>query len=417
LWGKIDQFKGLTQVKLDSILLIKTDSLLKPAKIVDKLDESTEAELVTIKDVKLLDYTKWTNSGGGFNVKVANSKDTFSIRIDADTDIFGKAHPVGVFDITGLGSQYDKTAPYFGGYQLLPRYVEDINPYSAEDYILKKIGEVTQIDDDGKGISVGTTCELRGLVYGVNFKPSGLQFTIIDDLNDGIGVYSKNEKFGYTVKEGDYISIKGTIDQYNGLLQIKPDTIIKISSGNTLYNPQLVSKLGEETESQLITLKNLTIKNTSEWKADGSSFNVTVTNGTDDFTMRIDNDVDLSTAIMPDYEFNLTGIGGQYDPSLPYTEGYQILPRYAVDIEKVSKVQNTNISPIEIYPNPVSDFIIIKKNNNENINSISIYSTNGKKVKTFSTFSKLDIKDLEKGVYKLMISIGRNTFYKTVIKL
>jgi len=373
--------------------------------------------LVTIKDVKLLDYTKWTNTGNGFNVKVANSQDTFKIRIDADTDIFGKSHPVGTFSITGLGGQYDKISPYFDGYQLLPRYIEDINPYSADDYPIKKIGEVTEVDDEGKGISVGTNCELRGLVYGVNLRPSGLQFTIIDDLNDGIGVFSFSKQFGYTVKEGDYLSIKGAIDQYNGLLQIKPDTIITISTGHTLYNSKVVAQLGEETESQLITIKNLTIKNPSEWKADGSSFNVTVTNGEDDYIMRIDNDVELSTSAAPDYKFNLTGIGSQYDKNEPYTEGYQILPRYALDIENVSKVHDLDIDSIELYPNPTSDYLYIKTNSDTGIESITVYSLNGKKAKTFLNTAKLNVKDLKKGIYKIAFWNGTKTFIKTFVKL
>ncbi len=416
LWGKLNQFRGLTQVRLDSVILTKTDSVLTPANIVTKLDESTEGDLVTIENVKLIDYTRWTNSGKGFNVKVANSKDTFNIRIDADTDIFGKPHPVGVFDITGLAGQYDKSAPLLDGYQLLPRYIKDINPYSAESYPIKKIKEVTQIDDEGKGLSVGNNCELRGLVYGVNLRPSGLQFTIIDEANDGIGVFSFSKKFGYTVKEGDYVSIKGAIDQYKGLLQIKPDTIILISSDHTIYNPQKVNKLGEETESQLITIKNLTIKDLSQWKADGSSFNVTVTNGTDEFLMRIDNDIDLSTEVAPDYTFNLTGIGGQYDSSVPYTDGYQILPRYKADIEKTSGTSSAEFDNLKLYPNPTSDYLFME-NTGSDIKSIVIYSMAGKKIFSTHGRNKIDIKYLKKGIYKIVIKTKESKITKSFIKI
>ncbi len=416
LWGKMDQYKGLTQVRLDSVVLLQKDSILNQAIITNKLDETTEGELVKIKDVTLLDYTRWTNSGSGFNVKVTNSTDTFNIRIDADTDIFGKAHPVGTFDITGLGGQYDKTHPLFDGYQLLPRYIADINPYSAVGYPIKKINEVTQVDNDGKGISVGTNCELRGLVYGINLRPAGLQFTMIDELNDGIGVFSVTKKFGYTVNEGDYISIKGKIDQYKGLLQIKPDTIILISSGHQIFKAKQTTKLGEETESQLITIKNLKIKNPSEWKADGSSFNVIVTNSTNEYIMRIDNDVELSRIAAPDYTFNVTGIGNQFDDTMPFTEGYQILPRYTSDIEKTTSNNNPNISSIIIYPNPASDFLNIEAFNIEKINSIIIYSLDGKRVKSFNRTTKIDIKNLENGIYKMVIITRHNSIVKAFIK-
>lgn len=415
LWGKMDQFNGLTQINLDSVLVVRVDSVIEDPIVINNMNENTEGQLVKINDVHLLDHTKWSNSGQGFNVQVANVTDTFDLRIDKDTDIFGQPHPVGIFSVTGLCGQYDKTKPLFEGYQLLPRYVEDINPFNAEQYPFKPIGEVTEIDSQGKGVSVGLKYELRGVVYGINLRPTGLQFTLIDQLNDGIGVFNYEGNLDYIVKEGDYISVKGTIDQYNGLLQINPIEIVKISSDNGLYLPITTIELNEESESQLIKINNVYLKDVTEWKGDGTGFNVTVTNGTDEYLMRIDNDLDLSTVEAPDYNFNLTGIGGQYDETSPFTDGYQISPRYALDIEKISSTFDISNDEIVLYPNPTKDYLnLIKKD--IRIYSIKVFSNIGKKVYESNDTEILNISNLNSGMYKALINTNKGVFTKAFIK-
>lgn len=414
LWGKMDQYYGLTQINLDSIILIKVDSIVEDPITITEMNENTEGQLVKIENVRLLNHLQWTNSGQGFNVEVANSNDTFAIRIDNDTEIFGMPHPVGTFSITGLCGQYDKIKPLFDGYQLFPRYVEDINPYNAEEYPYKTIGEVTDIDNDGLGISVGLACELRGIVHGINLRPSGLQFTIIDQLNDGIGVFNFSGNLDYTVKEGDYISVKGSIGQYNGLLQINPSEIVKISSDNGLYVPTLVTDLNENTESQLIRLNNVYIKDVTEWKGDGTGFNVTVTNGTKDFLMRIDNDLELSIAEAPEYNFNLTGLGVQYDEISPFTEGYQIMPRYALDIEKISSTIDLDNDNITLYPNPTTNYLKIVKDDIR-IYHIKIYSIIGDKVFESGDIEEIDLSSLNSGLYKALINTNKGLVLKSFI--
>ncbi len=416
LWGTMNQFYGLEQIKLDSVILAQEDSIISSPKIVTNLNESTEGQLVTLENVHLVDYTKWSNSGSGFNVRVTNDIDTFNIRIDNDSEIYGHPHPLGTFNITGLGGQYDKIKPYFDGYQLLPRYLTDIDPYDGEAYPYKHINEVTQIDDEGVGLSIGEKCELRGVVYGTNLRPNGLQFTIIDELKDGISVFLKTGNKGFTVVEGYYISIKGQIDQYNGLLQIIPDTIVVISEESSQYPPYTVTKLDENTESQLVTIKNCSIKKPEEWKGDGSSFNVTITNGNNDFTMRIDNDIDLSTMTAPDYSFNLTGIGGQYDPSKPYTDGYQIMPRYASDIEKTTSTFEQEEDNIVVYPNPVNDYIFINTNG-KIFNKAVIYSTTGIKEIEIPFKSKIMVSNLFPGIYNIIIYGKNEVIVKKFLKI
>ena len=53
------------------------------------------------------------------------------MRIDNDVDLYSRPRPVGRFNVAGIGSQFDATSPYLQGYQILPRYVADIEELNS----------------------------------------------------------------------------------------------------------------------------------------------------------------------------------------------------------------------------------------------------------------------------------------------
>ena len=194
------------------------------------------------------------------------------------------------------------------------------------------IGTISSVDANGVVDSLGLTCWTYGVVYGVNMRPGGSQFTVID-ASGGIGVFDFNVVSGYMVNESDSISILGTVGQFNGLAQIDPDSIILHGTGAALKQPTVVGSLVEANESDLIVFEHATLVNPSQWTGSGSGFNVDITNGTDTIQMRVDADVDIYSLPAPVGKFSVCGLGGQFDPSNPYTSGYQLLPRYQADIK------------------------------------------------------------------------------------
>ncbi|MFK8006200.1 MAG: DUF5689 domain-containing protein [Saprospiraceae bacterium] len=200
------------------------------------------------------------------------------------------------------------------------------------------IGLVTGDSDmNGDADSVGVACTLTGVVHGIDMRGgAGIQFTIIDSNNDGIGVFSFNDVSSYVVTEGDEITMDGTVASFNGLAQFNPDTIIVNSTGNALSAVADVADLDESTESQVVRLVGVSLVDPAQWDGAGSN-NIDVTDGTSTWTVRIDSDVaDVNALAPPPGTFNVTGIGGQFDSSDPYTEGYQLFPRYAADVEVIS---------------------------------------------------------------------------------
>jgi len=195
---------------------------------------------------------------------------------------------------------------------------------------LYPIISITGIDEAGIADSIGLICELHGVVHGINMRPQGLQFTLIDET-DGIGVFSSDQNFGYTLIEGDSLHIIGTIEQFNGLTQIVLMDLSYINSDNPLMVPDFVTSLNESSESILVKLKCVELVDPSQWTNTGFGFNVDVNDGANTYQLRIDADTDVFGTPAPDGRFTVIGIGGQFDADSPYDSGYQLLPRYLED--------------------------------------------------------------------------------------
>ncbi len=284
------------------------------------------------------------------------------------------------------------------------------------------IGTVTaDADGDGLGDSLNVNCTLTGVVYGVDMiGTDALSFTIIDDQNEGINVFNFELIDNYVVNEGDEITVQGEIIHFNGLTEIVPVTIVMNSSGNMLFDPTAVTALGEDTESQLIQMTEMTIVDATQWLGDGSSFNVDITDGTNTFTMRIDEDTDAAAMPAPTGTLSITGIGGQFDNDEPYTEGYQILPRYIADI--VEMIGGYAVNPdlgdkINIYPNPVSELLQI----DSEVDLDQVWMTNilGQRVGEWlkpNPQMTIDVSAFQSGVYLLTVvkeeSIWTSSFVK-----
>lgn len=419
--GKTNQVNGLARIDLEEIIYTPIPGQMVTPVEVEELNEETESQLVTLKNVSLVNSAEWGEGSSGFNVEVSDGVKNYIIRIDNDVDLFKLNYPKGKFNISGIGSQYDTIAPFFQGYQLMPRYVADINPYIPGKYNKYPIGLITTVDAEGVADSIGIKCEIEGIVYGINYNPDGLNFSLIDSQNDGININLQNKNMGYTVLEGDEIRVKGTVDQYNGLITMIPDKIALISKGNNTNLPTSATVLNESTESQLIEIKNASWVNPADWKGDGSSFNINMKNDVGIFTVRIESATDLADNPLPAGGlFNLRGIGSQNDLQKPFLDSYRILPRYLSDFKPIAGLtvtENIYQSEIEIYPNPSRKEISIFYHDHT-FDHIRIFDTSGKLLKTITATSDkqtLDISDLQPGVYYFSFSGDDSVESKKVV--
>ncbi|HOY97458.1 MAG TPA: Calx-beta domain-containing protein, partial [Catalimonadaceae bacterium] len=131
--GKIEHFQGYAIIRVDSMRRIVTGRPLKTPTVVTGLNEQTESDLIRLLGFQLVDPAEWTTGVGtsGFTARIYKGTDTINLRVDNNLSLFFDPAPVGVFNVTGLGSQFDSNSPYTSGYEIMPRGSGDIQLVSS----------------------------------------------------------------------------------------------------------------------------------------------------------------------------------------------------------------------------------------------------------------------------------------------
>lgn len=379
---------------------------------------------------------QWTSGGlgnGGETIELrdasGNTVDevTYDDGGDWPTDPDGSGNALVLCDPT---SDNNLAASWSAGTQTLDVFISGVEIFASpgaandctvvepEDYMVYPIGTVTTINADGVADSLGTRSELTGIVHGVNLHPSGVLFTLIDADNNGIAVFNGGQNFGYTVAEGDEVTVQGPIGQYNGLIQVLADSLWMNSAGNALQAVEPVSELNEDTESQLVQIEGVMI---TDAVTAGGGLNVTVTDGTNEYLVRVDFDTNIDTTFingLGTQALRITGIGGQFDSSSPYTEGYQLLPRYQSDIEVIVSTQEpTWAAAVELYPVPVQDVLTVKMP--VAATQYNVYNSLGQLVLNQQTDAQqlnVTTAELAKGVYYLELISNKERLVRKFVK-
>jgi phosphatidylserine/phosphatidylglycerophosphate/cardiolipin synthase-like enzyme len=190
-------------------------------------------------------------------------------------------------------------------------------------------------DPNGVPTDTGQTFTVTGIVTcGNHFGSSGPG--AVQDQTAAISVYGSS--FANYVQVGDSVTLTGKLTHFNGLTQlINPANLVKNETGKVI-TPLVVtiSQINsqqwngfEEYESELIRVNNVTIAGTGNFAY--QNYNITDPTGTGQ--IRIDNDVTsiLGTPI-PSSPVDIIGVLSQYKSSPPYNSGYQLMPRFILDI-------------------------------------------------------------------------------------
>ena len=206
--------------------------------------------------------------------------------------------------------------------------------------VVRTIGSIRGVNNDGVADSLAAVVRLRGVVSSVDFRAGGYSFHL-QDATGGIVVFRSADLSNYTSPlRGDSLEVFGVLGQFNGLLQLVPDTIHLRAQNRPLPIPLVVTSLTEANEGKIVRMNGLTVTTwPSTWS--GSGQNITLSDGTNSIALRV---VPLSGVWnRPQPTGTIDVIGGlqQFDNSLPYTSGYQIFPRDTNDIIPVVAVNPT----------------------------------------------------------------------------
>ena len=398
-----------TGIQLNGKIILATPGILNSSNCADYTINVSNFNF-TPSNIEIFtgEQIEWKNLGGTHNVN--GNKATFP----NNPTSFGNGAPSSLnwsyifrFDVPGIYQYQCDVHGSSGMTGTVTVRMRDIN------YPNVIIGLVTSTNGTGELDSLNKRCRLEGVVYGVNLRPTGLQFTMIDQFDDGINVFLSTGNLGYTVTEGDLIRVKGSITQFNGLAEIIPDSIIKISSGNTLVAATIVTSLSENTESQLVEMKNMQLVDPNTWTNNPLGFTVKITDGNNNWDMRIDNDVNIHGTTAPVGKFDVKGLGTQFDASSPYLEGYQLMPRYISDIKLITSVVEKEQINVMIIPNPVQD--VLKIETRESFHTIQIVDFKGRIVDQFNYKNIIDV-NVSSGFYYLKL-LGQHNRVLKFIKL
>lgn len=131
--GTINTFNGLSQIIPYSVTRLGLKPFPAPRQAstgqLAQDGEQFEGQLVTIVGATITG--RFPPTGANANLSIDDGSGSCVMRIDGDTDIAGTAALQGVVNITGIVTQFDGTAPYNSGYQLMPRSLDDFAVASA----------------------------------------------------------------------------------------------------------------------------------------------------------------------------------------------------------------------------------------------------------------------------------------------
>jgi phosphatidylserine/phosphatidylglycerophosphate/cardiolipin synthase-like enzyme len=129
--GLVQPFSGLTEIVNPRLHTIaSTGNIVDPITVTANQIatdgtggvEQFECRLIRLNGVTVTGSGNWA---GNTNYPLVDATGSTQIRIGTATNLVGTPIPAGAFDLIGVVGQFVSTAPYIGGYQILPRFLAD----------------------------------------------------------------------------------------------------------------------------------------------------------------------------------------------------------------------------------------------------------------------------------------------------
>lgn len=330
----VTEFNGLLQLDQDNVesfeVISMGNPLPEPAEI--SLDQVSDfqSELVRISGLEIVNTTDDTFQGGGSggNYDVTDGETTITLRVESGSFYEGEPIPDGTFTFRGITGA-------FNGPQIQPINEGDIitDGNGGEPDVVT----INEARDQGEGATVtieGTVTRAFGDFVRLQDEsgPTGASGLVIrqtegsffDDVQDG------------TITQGTQVQVSGTLSAFNGLLQINEDDLsnYNVQAQGSLPEPQTPSLTdladnGEDYESELIQVDNLTIVDTEdETFQNGTSYTVEDGDG-NTLTFRVQNDseTEVGGEPIPEGAFTFEGVLGEFSGD------YQLIPVRTDDIQ------------------------------------------------------------------------------------
>jgi len=220
--------------------------------------------------------------------------------------------------------------------------------YLDENYPISSINSLNIINFEGIAIELNKKFEINGIVYSNSLSNNKLSLYIMDKDTNGI-LIEKDITNIPLFNIGEEITVRGTVYQQFGRISFIVDSILTTGNIKPLIKPIVVNTLDEYTESKLIKIEKVQLKDKSQWVQNSTiPFVVTVFNNSKYFDVLITEGSKLSKNPPPFGYFDIVGFGSQNDNTIPYLDNYFIVPRNSDDIIPRKIYTLSNISSLKI---------------------------------------------------------------------
>jgi len=209
------------------------------------------------------------------------------------------------------------------------------------------IATITENDSIGVPLSLGQLVTIQAIVtVGNEFRSP----SFVQDNSGAMAVFGS--EISKALVPGDEVTLSGIVSQYNGLTELTDAILHTVISSGNFITPILVTcsdlfsdgENGIELyEGMLARLNVVTVGDTSgnpisTWAVSGSGTNYRLFDLTGEVDIRVDADVDFVGTPAPQGTFDIIGVVGQYRTSSPFIGGYQLLPRFGIDILAIGPI-------------------------------------------------------------------------------
>ncbi len=295
--------------------------------------------------------------------------------------------------------------------------------------VITPISDIDDVDASGVALSIGQEVALQGVVHCADFESlAGYNFFMIDSLGDGILVSGFGAVSGYLEPtEGDEILVEGVIDQFEGQLEIAPNSITLISQGNELVGPILVIGLDESLEGKYVDLEinNVIQEDVELIDFENGNFNLLIPTPQDTFTIFLLGVAGIEREFIEEFlalndiaSYTITGLVTQVDDEIPFDDGYTLVACSELGFDFVSAASEPAwANELLIFPNPTSYEINISAP--VNIEQLRVMNTQGRLVRIVAieniTYT-LDMSSLPNGVYQIQLINEAGLVNRQIVK-
>ena len=198
------------------------------------------------------------------------------------------------------------------------------------------IAEVIENDASGLPIRLYETVTVQGIVtVDTDTLSTSDNLVYIQDVTGGVQVWEIGAQTT-PLALGHNVMVSGLVDNYLGQTFLSPTSITILGLGGvpqaTAVSTNDLATVGETWEGSLIVIYDASIT-AGTWPSPGTSGTVTIDDGSGPCDLFIDGDTSLDDLGAPATQpFSVRGLVGQADPTMPYFDGYRIIPRFADDI-------------------------------------------------------------------------------------